>query len=55
MICKKIEKPIVVAFTQTENRIKFANQLERENIPVFRTPERAVRALGKYMNYYLKT
>lgn len=54
-ICKKIEKPIVVAFTQTEDRIKFANQLERENIPVFRTPERAVRALGKYMNYYLKT
>lgn len=54
-ICKKIEKPVVVAFTQTEDRIKYANQLERENVPVFHSPERAVKALGKYMNYYLKT
>jgi 3-hydroxypropionyl-CoA synthetase (ADP-forming) len=53
-ICKKLEKPVVVAFTQTEDRIKYANQLENKNIPVFHSPERAVRALGKYMNYYLK-
>jgi len=53
-ICKQIEKPIVVAFTQTEDRIKFANQLEKENVPVFQSPERAVKALGKYINYYLR-
>ncbi|GAH20269.1 unnamed protein product, partial [marine sediment metagenome] len=54
-ICKQTEKPIVVAFTQTEDRIKYANQLESKNVPVFQSPERAVKALGKYINYYYQT
>lgn len=54
-ICKQTKKPIVVAFTQTEDRIKFANQLESKNVPVFHSPERAVKALGKYINYYYQT
>jgi len=51
-IIQSTAKPVVVAFAQNEQRSGIINNLEKHRIPVYATPEQAVRALSVYIEFF---
>jgi acyl-CoA synthetase (NDP forming) len=50
---KETSKPMVVSVDSGRPFDSFADMLEKENIPVFRSADKAVQALSRYIDYML--
>ena len=53
-ILKRYDLPVVVSCVGGEKYDLIAKAFEKERIPVFQTPERAVKALNAFISYNLE-
>jgi 3-hydroxypropionyl-CoA synthetase (ADP-forming) len=49
----EVNKPIIITMADSNNNRKLIDLMEEKNIPCYLTPEQAVKALDKYINYKL--